>query len=96
MCTEMALEICHLSKKLDFSRQRIQNTYVMQSFIISLQTQKFVYMYTHKVENRQFEEENVFFSLKLFIFNKGSFLNKTNSLSQNKLSFVSFCLKKKF
>lgn len=36
MCTEMALEICHLSKKLDFSRQRIQNTYVMQSFIISL------------------------------------------------------------
>lgn len=36
MCTEKALEICHLSKKLDFSRQRIQNTYVMQSFIISL------------------------------------------------------------
>jgi len=36
MCTEIVLHICHLSKKLDFSRQRIQKTYVMQSFIISL------------------------------------------------------------
>lgn len=34
--TEMALEFCHLSKKLDFSRQRIQNTHIMQSFIIGL------------------------------------------------------------
>lgn len=31
---EMALEFCHLSKKLDFSRQRIQNIHIMQSFII--------------------------------------------------------------
>lgn len=36
LCTEMVLEICHLSKKLDFSRQRIQNTSVMQPFIMSL------------------------------------------------------------
>lgn len=30
LCAEMVLDICHLSKKLDFSRQRIQNTSVMQ------------------------------------------------------------------